>query len=130
MAVVGEVVATAGVPEPELTVVAHLDKSGGMLRQSALAAATGWDRTRLSHLLTRMEARDLVARERVRNGVEVRLLPAGQAVVQATLPHLEVAVRRHLLDPLTEDDRRALHDIIARLLAGTPRRVQRRARGA
>ena len=54
--------------EPEFTVLAYIDEAGGSIRQNALATAAGWDRTRLSHLLSRMEARGYLARERLQNG--------------------------------------------------------------
>lgn len=117
LAVVGDVSVAAGVSEPELTVLVQLNDAGGTLRQNAIVASTGWDRTRLSHLLTRMEARGYLGRERIRNGVEVTLQPAGRALIDAAQPRLEAAVRRHLLDRLTDEDRRALHQIIDRLLA-------------
>ncbi|MEU6797456.1 MarR family winged helix-turn-helix transcriptional regulator [Nonomuraea wenchangensis] len=117
-AVVAETTAASGVSEPELSVLVCLHESGGSLRQNALAAALGWDRTRLSHLLTRMTDRGYVARDKVPNGVEVALRPPGRDVVEATLPALETAARRHLLDRLGPDDARTLRALVDRLLPG------------
>lgn len=117
LGIIADVSAGSGVPEPELGVLVHLDEAGGLLRQNALAASTGWDRTRLSHLLTRMEARALVARRRLTNGVEVALEPAGRTLLDSARPQLETAVQRHLVDRLDEEGRRALDRVLDRLLA-------------
>lgn len=116
LAVVADVTGSTAIPEPELTVLVELREAGGMMRQNALAAATGWDRTRLAHLLTRMEARRHLRRDRIVNGVEVRLLDEGQAVIDAARPRLEGAVQRHLLDKLSADERIALHRILLKVL--------------
>ncbi|MEV4285675.1 MarR family transcriptional regulator [Nonomuraea bangladeshensis] len=117
-AVVAETTAASGVSEPELSVLVCLHESGGNLRQNALAASLGWDRTRLSHLLTRMTDRGYVARDKVPNGMEVALCPQGRQVLDATLPTLETATRRHLLDRLGPDDAKALKALVDRLLSG------------
>lgn len=116
-AVVAETTTASGVSEPELSVLVSLHESGGNRRQHALAAALGWDRTRLSHLLTRMAERDYVARNRVPNGVEVVLQPEGRRVIETTLPALEAATQRHLLDRLGPDDARTLRTLVDRLLS-------------
>ncbi|MEV4569723.1 MarR family transcriptional regulator [Nonomuraea sp. NPDC049419] len=116
-AVVAETTAASGLSEPELSVLVCLHESGGSLRQNALAAALSWDRTRLSHLLTRMADRDYVARDKVPNGMEVTLRPEGRNAINATLPALEKATRRHLLDRLGPDDARTLQAITDRLLS-------------
>lgn len=105
------------VPEPELTVLVHLRQLGGTARQNAIAAGTGWDRTRLSHVLTRLESRGHLARSRLKNGVQVSLLPAGQALIDSTQPALEATVRRHLWGRLDEKDRQTLHRLLDTLLA-------------
>jgi DNA-binding MarR family transcriptional regulator len=117
-AVVAETTAASGVSEAELGILVCLHECGGSLRQNALATALGWDRTRLSHLLTRMTNRGYVARDKVKNGVEVTLCPAGSQVIDATLPTLEAATRRHLLDRLGPDDAATLKALIDRLLPG------------
>ncbi|MGW4109839.1 MarR family winged helix-turn-helix transcriptional regulator [Actinosynnema sp. NPDC004786] len=117
-AVVADVTAASGLSEAELSVLVCLHESGGVLRQNALAAALGWDRTRLSHLLTRMEKRDYVARDKVANGVEVTLRPTGRRTVDASVPALDAATRRHLVDRLDPRDAKALKDIVGRLVSG------------
>lgn len=117
-AVIAETTAASGLSEAELSVLVCLHESGGSLRQNALAAALNWDRTRLSHLLTRMVDRDYVARDKVPNGMEVVLRPEGGNAINATLPTLETATRRHLLDRLGPEGARTLKAIADRLLSG------------
>lgn len=116
IAVIADVATATTLSEPELTVLVQLSEAGGALRQNVLVASTGWDRSRLSHLLTRMEARGYLVREKIRNGVEVTLRPAGQAMIDDAYPLLETAVRRHFLDKLTNDDRRALNRLLDTIL--------------
>lgn len=115
-AVIAETTTASGVSESELSVLVCLHEAGGNRRQHALAAALGWDRTRLSHLLTRMAERDYVVRDKVPNGVEIALLPEGRRVIDATLPALEAATRRHLLDRLGPDGAKTLRALVDRLL--------------
>jgi DNA-binding MarR family transcriptional regulator len=117
-AVIAETTAASGISEPELSVLVYLYESGGSQRQNALAAALGWDRTRLSHLLTRMANRDFVARDKVSNGVRVALRPEGRRVIDATLPALDAATRHHLVDRLGPDDAKTLKTLIDRFLSG------------
>lgn len=109
--ILADVIAHSPVTEPELIVLVHLEEAGGTMRQNALATAAGWDRTRLSHLLTRMEERGHLARERLRNGVEVTLLDAGRTALAATREPLTNAVRRHVTGRLSAPQREALRTI-------------------
>ncbi len=106
-----DVIADSSLTEPELTVLVHLDEAGGTLRQNALATAAGWDRTRLSHMLTRMEQRDHLSRERLRNGVVVTVLEAGRSSPAATRAPLADAVDRHVTGRLSAERRSALRAI-------------------
>lgn len=115
-AVISEVSGAAGISEPELTVLVHLHDAAGPLRQNVLAASTGWDRGRLSHLLTRMEAREYLQRTKLRNGVELTIRSAGQAVIDAAWPSLERAVAQHLTGKLSTGEMQALRETFDKLL--------------
>lgn len=90
------------------------------LRSSALAAQIGWERSRLSHHLGRMERRGLIRRQECateRGGAEVLLTPAGaEAFRRSTVPHLR-AVRELFVDALTPDQLGAVGEIAAALRA-------------
>ncbi|THA63560.1 MarR family transcriptional regulator [Streptomyces sp. A0958] len=112
--VIADTADAAGLSEPDLTILVSLSKAEGSLRQSELAASLGWDRTRISHQLTRMSKRDLVTRERA-NGVTVTLTDAGRQVIAAVHPGLDAAVRRHFTGRLSEQEIGTLDSILRRL---------------
>ncbi len=98
-AVIEEVTAATGLSDPDVGILLRLDVVGGSLRQSEIASALGWDRTRLSHQLTRMEERGLLARRRTPSGVWVEISDAGQrAATAARNPVHAAAFRRHLAE--------------------------------
>lgn len=82
------------------------EASGQRLRSSELAGEIGWERSRLSHHLGRMEKRGLIRREACAadsRGAEVVLTDAGaRAFRSASLPHLR-AVRELFVEALTPE---------------------------
>jgi DNA-binding MarR family transcriptional regulator len=76
------------------------------MRSSELAVSVGWERSRLSHHLGRMERRALIRREECATdsrGAEIVLTAGGATAFRsATVPHLR-AVRELFVDPLTPD---------------------------
>lgn len=114
--VVAHVTAHSDLSESELSVLIALREAGGAARQSETAAALGWDRTRLSHLLTRMETRDLVTRSHRDRTVRVQLRPHGRELLDALTPALEAATRHHLVDRITATERAAITSAFSKLL--------------
>lgn len=96
-----EVRAATGLSDPDVAILIHTADIEGGMRQNQLATILGWDRTRLSHQLSRMEERTLVKRTKVATGVEVHLTDAGRAVLDVVRPIHAAAVRRHLIEPFT-----------------------------
>jgi DNA-binding MarR family transcriptional regulator len=96
------------------------EAEGQRMRSSAMAAHVGWERSRLSHHLGRMERRGLIRREECATdsrGAEVVLEPAGaEAFHGATVPHLR-AVRELFVDALTPEQLAAAGEIAAALRA-------------
>ncbi|MFF3564739.1 MarR family winged helix-turn-helix transcriptional regulator [Streptomyces sp. NPDC002574] len=96
------------------------EAEGHRLRSSELAAAVGWERSRLSHHLGRMERRGLIRRVECvtdNRGAEVLLTDEGaQGFRRATLPHLK-AVRELFVDPLTAEQLAVAGEIAAALRA-------------
>ncbi|MEV1154719.1 MarR family transcriptional regulator [Micromonospora chokoriensis] len=82
------------------------EAEGQSMRSSELAAHIGWERSRLSHHLGRMERRGLIRRQEcatVPRGAEVLLTKTGaEAFGGATFPHLR-AIRELFVDALTPD---------------------------
>jgi DNA-binding MarR family transcriptional regulator len=114
--VAADVARETGVSDPDLVVLTRLrDLGDGRLRQSQLAAATGWHRSRLSHHLRRMEERGLVTRSDVPGGVDVSTTTMGRAALTRARPVHADAVRRHLVDVLPARDRERLLAILRRV---------------
>ncbi|MDR7275385.1 MarR family winged helix-turn-helix transcriptional regulator [Catenuloplanes atrovinosus] len=90
------------------------------MRSSELAAHIGWERSRLSHHLGRMERRGLIGRTDSpgdNRGALVVLTEAGGAAFRAaTVPHLRV-VRELFVDALTPEQLAAAGAIAAALRA-------------
>jgi DNA-binding MarR family transcriptional regulator len=85
-----------------------LDSPERQLRQNELAAQLGWDKSRLSHQLTRMEHRELIERRKSGRVHAVTLTRLGhQKFELAGLAHV-TAVRALLVDHLSTDEREAL----------------------
>ncbi|MEN3608944.1 MarR family transcriptional regulator [Plantactinospora sp. ZYX-F-223] len=90
------------------------------MRSSELAAHIGWERSRLSHHLGRMERRGLIRREECatdNRGAEILLAPTGaEAFARSTVPHLR-AVRELFVDALTPERLVTAGEIAAALRA-------------
>lgn len=92
----------------------------GKIRTSALAEAAGWERSRLSHHLGRMERRGLVTRTacpRDGRGVIVGLTEEGWRTIHAAAPDHVALVRRVFIDALGEEGLRALDHVTTTVLA-------------
>jgi DNA-binding MarR family transcriptional regulator len=91
--------------------LALAEVEGRWMRTSDLADAIFWERSRLSHQITRMADRGLVRRERSvadQRGTEIHLTPAGlDALREASGPHLR-SVRELFVDALDDEQQAAL----------------------
>ncbi|MEV4348580.1 MarR family transcriptional regulator [Actinoplanes sp. NPDC049596] len=100
--------------------LALTEADGGRLRSSELAAEIGWERSRLSHHLGRMERRGLIRREECvtdNRGAHVIVTTAGKTAFDAaTIPHLK-AIRELFVDALTPEQISAAAEIAAALRA-------------
>jgi DNA-binding MarR family transcriptional regulator len=89
------------------------------LRMSRLAALTNATLPRLSHVVSRMEARELVERSPCpgdRRASNVRLTPTGHAAIVAAAPGHVETVRRLVVDALTPEQVDQLGAISAAIL--------------
>jgi DNA-binding MarR family transcriptional regulator len=110
-----ELAENTGLSMADYTVLSNLvEVEGRRWRLTALAEHIRWSQSRLSHQITRMEERGMVARERAEGdarGAWVVLTKAGlRAIAEATPTHLS-GVRRHMIDLLTRDQLRELGEI-------------------
>jgi DNA-binding MarR family transcriptional regulator len=122
-----ELMQDAGLSEPDYDVLSDLSETPDQrLRLSELADRMLWSRSRLSHHISRMQQRGLVAREECPSdgrGSMIVLTPAGRAAIEAAAPGHVAAVRRHLIDLLTPEEIDALGTLTGRVvdhLTGRP----------
>ena len=104
-----------------LLLVALTDQPDGRLRLFELARDVGWEKSRLSHQVSRMADRGLVAKERCdldRRGSYVVLTPAGRKAIEAAAPGHVEAVRRLFVDKLTPEQLDLVREAAEVVLAG------------
>lgn len=112
---------SSGLSDQDFSIVTRLVELGdGSLRQNELSASLRWDRSRLSHQLTRMENRGLVTRSAVDGGVLVRITDEGARLARGARPTHADAVRKHLLHRIEGIDQSALVRVLERLALASP----------
>ena len=82
------------------------------LRQSELAASLRWDKTRLSHHLTRMEERGLLKRKAEGRGVSLTVTAKGKKLLKDALPQHAEAIREALIERVPKAKRSVLLGIL------------------
>lgn len=90
------------------------------LRPADVATALRWDRSRLSHLLRRMEAKGLVSRcsdETDRRGHQITLTAQGRKTIEEAAPTHVSFVRETIFDSLSPSERTALESALPKILA-------------
>lgn len=89
------------------------------LRTRELGAALGWEKSRLSHQVTRMERRGLVERsdcDTDARGTWITITPDGSRAVLGAMREHATSIRRYFFDVLGDDDKTVLADVSARVL--------------
>ncbi|MBA2444523.1 MAG: winged helix-turn-helix transcriptional regulator [Nocardioidaceae bacterium] len=95
------------------------EASGEQLRARDLAATVDWEKSRLSHHLTRMQQRGLVERRECPTdgrGAFIALTATGRSAIEAAAPQHVDAVRENFIDLLTEHEIDVLATITDRVL--------------
>lgn len=109
----------SGLSTGEYSVLAALsDEPDGTLRAGELARILVWERSRISHLVRRMEVKCLVARRATRGdgrGAELVLTAKGREALDAAAPDHVRFVRSTLFDVLGKEEARALGDMLKRV---------------
>ncbi len=103
-----------------VVLVALTDDPAGSLRLFELASQLGWEKSRLSHQLARMQQRGLVRKERCgtdRRGAVVSVSPLGRQEIQNAAPGHVACVRRFFVDILDADQLRVVEEVAQRVLA-------------
>jgi DNA-binding MarR family transcriptional regulator len=105
LARVGRDIAQAtGLSGTEFGVLSRLEAIGrGEMRQQALARVMGWDKSRLSHQLKRMEKRSLIERRSSGKVVQVALTELGREKLDSARPIHAQSVRKNLLHRMSAE---------------------------
>ncbi|WP_214412591.1 MarR family winged helix-turn-helix transcriptional regulator [Sphaerisporangium fuscum] len=106
--VITDITAGTGLSGTDYGVIYRLEDHGGSLGQQALTESMQLTKGAMSHQLTRMTERGLVHREKGPTGTTVLLTEHGRAMLHQARPVHARAVREHLLDRLSPQDREAL----------------------
>jgi DNA-binding MarR family transcriptional regulator len=110
----------AGLSMPDFEVLVHLtDSPEGRMRVTDLARLLQWERSRVSHHVTRMERRRLVQRVECAEdgrGAFVVITPDGRAAIEQAAPGHVNTVRRLVFDALSPEEVDALATIVEKAL--------------
>jgi len=110
----------SGLSGADYSVLASLSAlDGGRMPAHALCNALGWEKSRLSHQVRRMQEDGLISREP--NPADARstmvcLLPAGRAAIEKAAPGHVADVRRNFIDLFTAAELDALATLNERVL--------------
>jgi DNA-binding MarR family transcriptional regulator len=100
-----DITEATGLSGPDFAVLSRVAAIGkGEMRQQSLAEMLGWDKSRLSHHLTRMQQRKLIERRDAENRVVlVVLTKLGREKLDDARPVHAESVRRNLLSRLNAE---------------------------
>jgi DNA-binding MarR family transcriptional regulator len=110
----------SGLSGADYSVLAALSAlEGDRMPAHALCSALGWEKSRLSHQLRRMEKDGLISREPNPDDARstlVCLLPAGRAAIEQAAPRHVEDVRRNFIDLYTSTELEMLATLNERVL--------------
>lgn len=119
-----ELQADAGLSLSDFEVLVKLtDAPEGRVRVTDLARELNWERSRVSHHVTRMERRGLVERSECRSdgrGAWVVLTDQGRAAIERAAPGHAATVRRLIFDTLTAQELKVMSGVIDKVLSRLP----------
>jgi DNA-binding MarR family transcriptional regulator len=116
-----QLAADSGLSYPDyLVLVALTGCEDGRMRLFELADVLGWEKSRLSHHVTRMSTRGLVEKEQCagdRRGAFAVVTPRGRREIAAAAPGHVATVRRLFIDQLTPSQLAVIGDSAETVLA-------------
>jgi DNA-binding MarR family transcriptional regulator len=112
--------ANAGISAPDYVVLLVLfEAEDRRMRAARIAELIAWEKSRLSHQLTRMEQRGLVRREDCDDdlrGKWVVLTNDGRRAVLKAMRDHNRAIREYFFDVISDEERAMLHRLSARVV--------------
>ncbi len=110
----------AGISAPDYEVLLALfEADDNQLRSRQLGELIGWEKSRISHQVSRMESRGLVERRECSDdlrGVWVGLTTDGRRAVLGAMRKHAAKIRQLFLDVLTEEEKKVLLSASERVL--------------
>jgi DNA-binding MarR family transcriptional regulator len=110
----------SGISEPDYEILITLFESPEkQLRSRELGTATGWEKSRLSHQLTRLERRGLVRRvdcDTDGRGTWIQLTPDGSRAILGAIREHADSIRRLFFDVITDEEKAVFKDVSERVL--------------
>jgi DNA-binding MarR family transcriptional regulator len=105
-----DVVEASGLSAADYAILERLVEVGnGRLRQRELAVALNWDKSRISHQLSRMQERNLLTRSKTtQEGSQIAITRLGRDALESARPIHAQAVRRYLIERLTSEQAAAI----------------------
>ncbi len=123
-AVLARQLATSGLSYQDYVVLTSLaDRAEAEVRVVELARNLGWEKSRMSHHLTRMEQREMIRRKKCatdQRGWHVTITATGRDMLVLAAPGHVAVVRAHFIDLLTTDELATLDTIARKVLAHLP----------
>jgi DNA-binding MarR family transcriptional regulator len=123
-ALIGRELADTELSFQDYIVLAELsEREDNRARLTELGRQLGWEKSRISHHVTRMEQRGLV--EKVRCDTDQRswfvtVTKEGRDAIAAAAPHHVATVRKYFVDLLTDQQIRMLEQITTTVLGQLP----------
>jgi DNA-binding MarR family transcriptional regulator len=123
-ALLGRDLSDTGLSFQDYIVLAELsERPNYQARLTDLGRQLGWEKSRISHQVTRMEQRALV--EKVKCGTDLRsylitLTKVGHDAIKAAAPQHVNTVRNYFIDRLTPEQLQVLGNITAAVLESLP----------
>lgn len=118
----GNLVSRSSMSDGDYGVLVGLSEApNGRLRAFELARVLEWEKSRLSHQLSRMTKRGLVRREECPSdarGAFIAITAQGRTLIEAAAPHHVADVRAYFVDVLTPAQLDALGGIVTAVLGG------------
>ncbi|HEX4444303.1 MAG TPA: MarR family transcriptional regulator [Galbitalea sp.] len=110
----------AGISGPDYEILLTLfEAPRNQLRSRELSELLGWEKSRLSHQVTRMEARGLVARTECdtdARGTWIGITALGRRTTLGAMRDHALTVRRLFFDVLTDEEQAVLRTVSSRVL--------------
>ncbi|HUR48156.1 MAG TPA: MarR family winged helix-turn-helix transcriptional regulator [Acidimicrobiales bacterium] len=117
-----ELTDSAGLSYIDYLVLAALtDRPDGRMRAFELGRELGWEKSRVSHHISRMSERGLVERQKCsedRRGAHVAITKLGRKTIENAAPGHVASVRRRFLDLLSKEEVQTLAGVSETVLAG------------